>query len=568
MDALQTSLVTGQFLSFWKENSMSYRLPVTVVTLLMVLGLLAGCVAPAAPTVAPTQAPVAPTALPAGAPKYGGVFKAAFSAAPPTLDPMISMAGATCWITQYIFETLIAFGEDYTFTPVLAEKWDVSPDGKTYTFYLRQGIKFHNGKEMTSEDVIASTKRFLEVNPRKAQFTLLQSYEAKDKYTVVFRLSSPSGAFLDAIAYPVAIMAIMPKEIIEGKKSGDLKTEELIGTGPYQQVEAKLDQFVTLKRFEGYKALPGEPSGLGGARIPYFDEIQLIFVPELGARMAGIETGTYDWVQAIPATEYDLLKAKPNVRPYFTSPIDWSIYILFNHANKFSSDVKFRQAVLAALDLDAVSMAITGGRKEFYRLNPSIWVPEGPWYIADDPLAKQLYNQKNPEKAKQLLKEAGYGGEEIIMVTNRDYDWMYKMIVAVADQLKKNAGMNVKVEVLDWPGQRAKWEEKTTWHMSTTGYLSQVIFAPDALASFWSSKSTSSERGFYANPDMDKAFDEAANAVTYEQRKEAFKKVQRIFYETLPNIKVTETFAIEAIRSDIKGHKAWYRASRFWSVWR
>jgi peptide/nickel transport system substrate-binding protein len=511
----------------------------------------------------PTQAP-----RPAGAGKYGGVFKAAHAAAPPTLDAMTSMAGATVWATHSTLETLVAYDEQFKIAPLLAEKWDVSSDGKSYTFYLRKGVKFHNGKEMTAEDVIASTKRFMEVNPRKGQFSLLQSYTAKDKYTVVYTLSAPSGSFLDAMAYPVAQMVVMPKEIIEGKKAGELKVGETIGTGPYRLTEAKLDQIVRLRRFEDYKPLPGERSGLAGAKIPYFDEIQILTVPEVGARVAGIETGTYDWAEGIPSTEYDRLKANAGVRPYFKVPLDWSIFILFNHANKFAGDVKFRQAVLAALDLDAVSLAIVGGRQEFYRLNPSLWVPEGPWHIADNPVAKQLYHQKNVDKAKQLLREAGYKGEEIIMVTNRDYDWMYKMILAVADQLKKNVGMNVKVEVLDWPAQRAKWEERTGWHMSTTGYLSQIIFAPDALSSFWHSKSTSSERGFYANPEMDKAFEAAAKGLTFEQRKEAFKRVETLFYQDLPNIKVTEIFGVEAIRSDIKGHTPWYRGSRFWGVWR
>jgi peptide/nickel transport system substrate-binding protein len=104
--------------------------------------------------------------------------------------------------------------------------------------------------------------------------------------------------------------------------------------------------------------------------------------------------------------------------------------------------------------------------------------------------------------------------------------------------------------------------------MSTTGYLSQIIFAPDALSSFWHSKSTSSERGFYANPEMDKAFEAAAKGLSFEQRKEAFKRVETLFYQDLPNIKVTEIFGIEAIRSDVKGHTPWYRGSRFWGVWR
>ena len=499
-------------------------------------------------------------------PRYGGVYKMAVAASAPTLDTMTSMAAATCYPMQNVMETLVAYNEGYLIVPMLAESWEISDDGLTFTFKLRQGVKFHNGTEMTSEDVVASVERYMNVGPRKGQFSLLESWEALDDYTVAFHLSEPSGSFLDALAYPVGDLVIMPKEVIEGKGAGDLKTEELIGTGPYMLAEWQPGEIIRMVRFEDYQPLEGGTSGLAGGKITFFDEVQHIYVPEAGARVAGVETGEYDWAEGIPETEYERLKSADCVVPYIKNAA-WARMILFNHANFPTSDVNFRQAVLAVLDMNEVSMAISGGVKQFYRLNSSMFVPEGPWYI-EDPVAEQLYNANDVERAKELLAASGYNGEEIIMVTNRDYDYMYKLILAVADQLEKKLGLNVSVEVLDWPGQRAKWEEQETWHMSTTGYLSQVIFNPDALASFWHCDSASSERGFYCNEEMDAAFEAASKALTFEERYEAFKEVQRLYYEDLPNIKIGDFFNLEIMRCDLKGHMNWYRANVPWGMWR
>jgi peptide/nickel transport system substrate-binding protein len=500
-------------------------------------------------------------------PRYGGIMKQAYSAAPSTLDSMSTMAGATCWADQYIYETLIAFGETYLIEPMLAESWDVSDDGLTYTFYLRKGIKFHNGEEMTSADVIASVDRFLEIGTRAGNFVLLESYEAIDDYTVAFHLSKPSGSFLNALAYPVASLVIMPKSVIEGKKAGELvHPDDIIGTGPYKLKEWKPDQIIVFERFDDYQPLDTPRSGLGGAKIAYFDEIQQIMVPEMGTRLAGLLTGEYDSAESLSATEYDNLVDNPDTVPFVTS--GYAYVLLINHNIYPTNDVNFRKAVLAALDMDAIGMAMTGGQKEFYRANPSIWEPEGPWYVDDDPLADELYNIADIDKAKEYLALSGYNGEEIIFVTNRDYDAMYKMIVAVADQLERNLGLNVTIEVIDWPANRARWDELETWHFSQTYYVSQMIYNPDAMASFWYSTSSSAERGWYANDEMDAAFDLAAASVTFEDRYEAFKEVQRVYYETLPNIKIVELFNLEARRADIQNHATWYRGNRYWSTWR
>lgn len=565
----------------------AFRRLASLFALLVAISMLIGSCAPAAQQPAATQEPqvVIQTVVVEGTPvvkevvvtqivevekdpRFGGVMKAAFSAAAPTLDTMTSMAAATVWVGQYIFETIVAYDQDYKIQPMLAESYEVSPDGKTYTFKFRQGVKFHNGAEMTSADVIASIDRYMQVGPRKGQFSLLESYEALDDYTVAFHLTDPSGSFVAALAYPVGDLVIMPKDVIEGKGAGDLAVpDDIIGTGPYKLKEYKADQLVVLERFDDYQSKPGDKSALAGAKIAYFDEIHQIFVPESAARVAGLLTGDYDFIDGVPETEYLALKDNPDVKPVLNAA-PWSYMLLFNHNAFPSSNVKFRQALLTGLDMEAVGMAISSGARDFFKLNPSIFSAEGPWYISDDPVAQEKYNAKNIELAKQLLAESGYNGEEVVLVTNRDYDYMYKLILAVADQMEKNLGIKVKVEVLDWPGQRARWEELDSWNISTTGYLSQTIFNPDALASFWVSTSASSERGFYNNPAMDEAFTNAAKAITLEERQAAFREIQRLYYEDLPNIKLVEAFRLEALRSEIKGHMSWYRGNLFWGDWR
>ena len=134
-------------------------------------------------------------ALGAGGPKYGGTLRVATTTSVPTLDPMVVTHVATREVGMHIFESLVTFDENFAIVPMLAESWDISPDEQVYTFYLRQGVPFHNGKEMKAEDVWASVVRFLEVSPRKGELANLEEVRVIDDYTVEFRLSQPTGPF-------------------------------------------------------------------------------------------------------------------------------------------------------------------------------------------------------------------------------------------------------------------------------------------------------------------------------------------------------------------------------------
>ena len=206
-------------------------------------------------------------------PKFGGVLKVAITANPAYIDPPCAQSGSMREVVHQVFEELVSVDQNFKIVPMLAKDFQVSPDGKIYTFKLRNGVKFHNGKEMTSKDVIASIERAQKVSYDTSGIDQIESMTATDNYTVVITLKKMSSIFLLRLATERLPIAIMPKEVIEGVAARELKDEQLIGTGPFMLKEWVRDRYIKLDRFKDYSPIPGlPPSGLGGGKTAYLDE--------------------------------------------------------------------------------------------------------------------------------------------------------------------------------------------------------------------------------------------------------------------------------------------------------
>jgi peptide/nickel transport system substrate-binding protein len=305
-------------------------------------------------------------------PKYGGVLRVAVTASPPTLDFQASNTSATRVVATHIFESLVTFDKSYKPVPMLAEKWDLSNDGKIYTFYLRKGVLFHNGDEMKAEDVKASVERFAKIAPRRRDLSSLELINIIDDYTIEFKLKKPIGPFIAILGIPNALLAIMPKEAVEGRAA---KKADIIGTGPYQLVEWIPDRHIKLKRFKDYKPLDIPASGYAGKKAGYLNEIYFIPVTEPGARVAGLETGDYDFADFLPGNSVPDLKQNPKlvIKPLMpcTAPLAY-----INHTRHFKNK-KLRQAVQAGLDHEAIMIA---GSEGAGRLNPGMYFEEQVWH--------------------------------------------------------------------------------------------------------------------------------------------------------------------------------------------
>ena len=218
----------------------------------------------------------------------GGVMRVGNLGEPPALDAHWTTASITETLTNHIYEGLYSLDKDKKPIPMLAEGHTVSKDGLVYTFKLRQGVKFHNGKEMTSEDVVASLARWgKQSNYGKSLFAQVESWKALDKYTVEMRLKEKSAIVLISLAVPNNFGAIYPREVAE-KFAPEVKATEYIGTGPYKLAEWKPDQYIRMVRFDDYKSRSEKPSGYGGGKTAYVDEIRWVPVPEVATRVAQI----------------------------------------------------------------------------------------------------------------------------------------------------------------------------------------------------------------------------------------------------------------------------------------
>lgn len=485
----------------------------------------------------------------AARPTYGGTLRVAVASSPPTLDPHATTHTAPREIGLHIFENLVTFNSRYQVIPQLASKWDISSDGKVYTFYLRKGVKFHNGKEMTAEDIKASVERFKQYSPRRGELDDLAGVEIVDDYTVRMCLTRPNGPFLAALANPIGQLAILPKEAVEGRPLGKV---DLIGTGPFKFVEWIPDRWVKIARFKDYKPEDSPASGFGGSRVAYVDEILFIPVPEASARVAGLQSGEYDFADLLPAKAASRLTKEKGLKIVELSPYNYPV-IYMNFAGKLK-DLKLRQAIQAALDMEDILEVASEG---VGRLDPGFFFREQAFYST---AGSELYNQKNPQKAKQLLKEAGYKGEPLVMVTNTDYDYMYKAALVVLQQLKK-VGFNIKLEVYDWPGALAVRKDLSKWDLFFSGHSTR--FDPSANDFYFLSKTT-----FFAynNPKMEALLAKAAATTNTEERFKIYDDVQRIIYEDAVMIKLYDQNIFQGHQSYVSGYVPWVQV-RFWNVW-
>jgi peptide/nickel transport system substrate-binding protein len=486
-------------------------------------------------------------------PKTGGVFKAAMIGEPPTLDLHTTTAVIVQHITWHMYETLYTYDKAYNAIPLLVESHTVGDKGRTYTFKLRRGVKFHNGKEMTSADVIASLQRWGKLaTPGKQFWRNVEGVEAKDPHTVVMYLKDTSGALLMGLARPNNGAVIYPKEIVDA--AGDNPIKELIGTGPYRFVEHKPDRHVKLVRFKDYVARTDAPDGFGGKRTAYLDEILFMPVPDVAVRQAGVETGEYHYAQQLQQDQYDRIKGVPGVVPSIIKPANWSTAVL-NHKQGLMTDKRIRQAFQAALDIEPI-MAAGFGNKAFYRLDPGLMFPEQPQWHSK--AAGELYNQKNPAKAKKLLQEAGYTGTPVRWITTKEYQWMFKNALVAKQQLEA-AGFKIDLQVVDWATLVQRRNKPELWDAFSTG----ITFNPEpafatGVACNWP--------GWWCHEDKEQWVAAMARETDHKKRKAMWDKVQQIFYEDVGRIKFGDSFSLEATRQEVQGWQAKGELP-LWNVW-
>jgi peptide/nickel transport system substrate-binding protein len=485
-------------------------------------------------------------------PRFGGVLKVAMIGEPPSLDPHWTTALITYQIMGHVFESLYAFDKDWSPIPHLAEGHTVTDGGRRYTITLRKGVRFHNGKEMTAADVVASLNRWARTNTLgKALWKSGEAVEVKGPYEVVIRLKEASGGFLSGVA--TASAAICPKEVIDASGDGQLRT--FVGTGPFRFVEHKPDRHVRLARFKQYAARSEPPNGGGGKRTAYLDELLFMPVPDVAVRMAGVESGSYHYSARINQDQYNRLLTMRLVEPRISSQ-QWVTGVL-NHKQGLMTSKKLRQALQAALDMEPI-MAAAAGHPLFYRLDPGIWSPE--LVLWHSTAGRAAYNQGDKDKAQRLLKEAGYAGQPVRWLTTREYEYMYKTALVSKQQLEE-VGFKIDLQVFDWATLTQRWNKPELFDVFSSGYLWSGI--DPAL----SNVVLCTNPGWWCLEEKERLLGELARETDVRKRKAIIDRIQVLFYEDVGRIKFGDLFTLDVMRKELRGDLRSDQRFYFWNAW-
>jgi peptide/nickel transport system substrate-binding protein len=472
---------------------------------------------------------------------YGGRLRVATTGQPAILDGHFLDQRTIALIDWNMFEALFTFDAEYNTVPMLAEGIEVSEDGLTNKIMLRQGVPFHNGEEMRAADVVASFNRWAPVaSLGLAISAFLDEVVEVDPYAVEFRLTSPLVALPSLLARQQHGLSIHPKAIMEAAASEPMAPDQYIGTAPYKFVEFQADRFTLLDRFDDYVGVDSEPSGYAGRKAAYLDEIEFIPVPEEAARVAGLQAGEYHYLEEIIPDQIEVLQDYPGVTIEILPPRSYGVIIMNTAAGMFTNQT-LRQAVQAAIEVESSGQATHG--EGYFELGPGIMLPQTIW--ASD-VSAELYNQNNPEKARQLLEEAGYDGTPIRLLCTEEDLGDYNAAVVAQQQLEQ-AGFTVELEVSDEATLDENLEDDERWDMSTGA----IVLRPDPV--LITAFASCTWDGKWCSPEKVAAVERLQTESDFESRFEALEELQRLFYEQAPKVKLVNNYGVAALASNVQG---------------
>jgi peptide/nickel transport system substrate-binding protein len=469
--------------------------------------------------------------------KYPNTITVGFLADAKRLLPLLASDSASGEISGYIFSGLTKYDKNIQITGELAESWDVSPDGLKITFNLRKGVKWHDGAEFTSDDVLFTYKTVTDPNiptPYSSIYGPVEKIEALDKYTVRVTYKEPYAPALESWG-----MGIIPKHILEGK---DLTSPEInrnpIGTGPYKLKEWVTGQKIVLEAFDEY--FEGRPN---------IDKFLARIIPDTATMFLELKFGGIDYMGLTPP-QYKLQAQTDFFKKHFQKfkyPSFGYTYLGYNLLNPMFSDKRVRQAISHAINKKEIIAGVLMG------YGASCTGPFPPESWAYNPDAKDY--EYNPDKALRLLSEAGWqrNPEGILqkdgkkfsftVLVNQGNEARLKTAQIIKEQLK-NIGIEMNIKVLEWQALLHEFINKKRFEAIIMGWA--LSRDPDIYDIWHSSKTKEGEFNFisYKNEDIDKLLIAGRQTFDIEKRKKIYQKIHEILADEQP---VTFLFVPDAL---------------------
>ncbi len=470
---------------------------------------------------------------------YGGVLRAGMQTDPVGLDPHTTNATSTRNMLENVYDTLVMYDASGKIQPGLAESWETSEDGLTWTFHLRPGVVFHNGDALKASDVVFSINRIKDpaiASPRQGDFDVVDSVEATDDQTVVFHLSQPFAPLLAKLG--ASLNVIVSQKVTEA--AGGNLDNTVVGTGPFEFVEYVPQTRMVLKKNPNFWG-----KDAAGNALPYLDGITFTFYPDPTARTTAIQTGNVDWIEYVPSADVDVLKSDGNVQ--VVGGLSNNFRSLYFNVTKPPFDNRLvRQAVAYAIDEQAVvDLALfgTGGVAA-----EGTTIPASNFYgVKDSP-----YQGRDVEKAKALLAEAGMSdGFTFDLYVTSTYDFL-RTPAEIIQQNLADIGVTANIVAEDWSIYLPKVLDSqfTTTILGESGQADPDDFLYNPFHS-----DNPNNFGLYSNPEVDKLLEQGRLVADQDQRKAIYDQAQHLILDDSPQVFLFHSSQYEALRNNVEGYE-------------
>lgn len=446
---------------------------------------------------------------------------------PDSFDPTRSVAAATAEIAFNIYEGLVKSTPDGQITGALASHWEIDSTQTVYTFYLREAY-FHNGKRVTADDVVNALNRARDpqISQRASSYQAIAQVYAEGDDRVVIELSEPYAPLIYELTELAA--AIYPRDAAG-------LDQRPIGTGPYQLQEWRPNQYIKLTRFEQHWS----------GKTPYFREVYFRIIPDYNSAVASLRTGSIDLIPRLEAAFLHLVEPVLHLKVH-ADPMNLVQLLAVNNSHPALRDLRVRQAIAMAVNRDEIVIGAAWGQAEKIYTGLSPAMPE--FYNFE--LAEVL--PYNPEKAKELLKEAGYSDLHLTMTLPSAYPLHVQTGEIIADQLRR-VGIDVTIEIVEWGTWLEQVYTQRRYDLSIVGLTGKLD--PHTILNRYVSTNSRNFTNFNS-PEFDQLIIAGVSS-TAEERKAIYDQAQAILTEQVAGVFIMDPLQLNVMNAAIKGWQSY-----------
>ncbi|KRR19710.1 ABC transporter substrate-binding protein [Bradyrhizobium lablabi] len=484
------------------------------------------------------------------------------------IDPGFTTAYITRDHGYMVYDTLLATDSSFKVQPQMAD-WKVSDDKLTYTFTLRDGLKWHDGQPVTAEDCVASLKRWGR-NDTMGQklMDFVASLEPIDAKSFALKLKEPYGLVLESIGKPSSYTPfMMPKRLAETPAGQQIK--EQVGSGPFKFVQAEFQPGVkaVYEKNADYVPRKEAPSWTAGGKVVKVDRVEWITMPDAQTAVNALQSGDIDFMENLPFDLLPVLEANKEIKVDVLNKFGFQTLGRMNFLYPPFDNVKVRRAAFMAMKQKDVLDALVGNAK-YQKICGAIFICDTP--LESDAGAESLVKGNGMAEAKKLLAESGYDGTPVVVMAPGDVVTL-KAQPIVAAQLLREAGFKVDVQATDWQTvvtRRAsqKPPKEGGWNMFFTNWVAADVSNPVANASVGGRGKNGGWFGWAEDAKIEELRDKFARSASLDEQKKIAADIQKQAYEQVIYIPLGQYLIPSGWRKSLTGVVDGPATPVFWNI--